>query len=59
MIFQLIIVIVVLVGAAGYGAWRLYRLLSGKNEVCEGCPLADSCTKKNNIENCGSGYHKC
>ena len=57
--WQEVLIVVVLAGAAGYAAWRLYRLLTGKNEVCKGCPLAESCTKKNSLENCGSGHCNC
>ena len=57
--WQEVVIVILLVGVALYTLWRLYRLLTGKNEVCMGCPLADSCTKKNSLENCGSGRHNC
>ena len=57
--WQEVVIVILLVGAALYTLWRLYRLLTGKNEVCRGCPLADNCTKKNSLENCGSGRHNC
>jgi len=56
--WQEVLVIVVMAMAAGYAGWRLYRLLTGKNEVCKGCPLAESCKKKG-CENCGSDCPKC
>ena len=57
--WQEVLVVVVLVVAAGYAGLRIYRTLTNKTEICEGCPLAENCKKKKGCENCGTDCPKC
>ena len=43
---QQAIVIIILILAVVYAAWRIYRALTNDNEACEGCALAENCMKK-------------
>jgi hypothetical protein len=43
---QQAIVIIILILAVGYAAWRIYKALTSDDNGCEGCALAEKCTKK-------------
>lgn len=42
---QLVIVIIILICAIAYTAFRIYRVLTNKSGKCYGCPLKDACDK--------------
>ena len=42
---ELVIVIVVLIGAVSYTAWRFYQVLKAKESPCEHCELKKNCKK--------------
>ncbi len=43
---QQAIVIIILILAVGYAAWRIYKALTNDDNGCEGCALAENCKKK-------------
>jgi len=43
---QLVIVIIILICAIAYTAFRFYKALTNKSGRCYGCPLNEICKKK-------------
>jgi len=42
---QSIITIVIILIALGYAGWRIYRIVKGHGDPCEGCQLKKNCKK--------------
>lgn len=42
---QLYIVSVILAAAAGYAAWRIYRIINRGESPCDDCQLKKNCQK--------------
>ena len=57
------VVIIVLAIAVGYAVYRVYRMLTNRNDTCEGCALKDSCKKHfdtiGNYDCCKNSSHAC
>ncbi len=42
---QMIVVILVIAGALGYAAWRIFRTLRSHDDPCCGCEMKKNCHK--------------
>ena len=42
---QVAVVILAVLGAAGYAAWRVYRMTTGRETPCDCCELKKNCKK--------------
>lgn len=45
---QLFLVIIIIILALIYAAFKIYKALTDKSGTCAGCPLSDACNKKKN-----------
>lgn len=43
---QLFLVIIILISAFIYAAFKIYKALTDKSGACAGCPLNEACKKK-------------